>query len=177
MVDRRTLEGLDDVPAHAVAAHPGFIALAAVDGAFGPAPDLVLSGINLGANVGRAVLHSGTVGAALTAALHGARAMAVSLDVSLHPTTPPHWDSGGLVARHVMPLLLEAPAGTTFNLNVPDRPAGDLGDLHRARLARVGAVQSRCGRWPRHPCPTASGSPSREWIAVFQHCHPHTSAR
>ena len=42
-----------------------------------PEPDLVLSGINVGANVGRAVLHSGTVGAALTAAWHGWRALAV----------------------------------------------------------------------------------------------------
>ena len=41
----------------------------------------MLSGINRGANAGRAVLHSGTVGAALTAATNGCRAMAVSLDV------------------------------------------------------------------------------------------------
>ena len=40
-------------------------------------PDLVLSGINVGANVGHAVLHSGTIGAALTAARHGWRALAV----------------------------------------------------------------------------------------------------
>lgn len=139
VVDHRTLEGLDDVPAYAVAAHPGFIALAAVNDAFGPAPDVVLSGINRGANVGRVVLHSGTVGAALTAALHGVRAIAVSLDAALNP----HWDSGELVARHVLPLLLEAPADAAFNLNVPDRPASELGDLQRARLARVGAVQSR----------------------------------
>jgi Survival protein SurE len=55
---------------------------------FGAPPELVLSGVNEGANIGRAVLHSGTVGAALTGALQGARAMAVSLAVSLNPERP-----------------------------------------------------------------------------------------
>ena len=36
-------------------------------GAFGEPPDIVLAGIDRGPNVGRAILHSGTVGAALTA--------------------------------------------------------------------------------------------------------------
>ena len=64
-----------------------------------PRPDLVLSGINHGANVGRAVLHSGTVGAALTAKINDTRALAVSLDVALHPTGERHWETvAGLVA-------------------------------------------------------------------------------
>ena len=46
-----------------------------------PPPDVVLSGINRGANAGHAVLHSGTVGAVLTAAASGRSALAVSLDV------------------------------------------------------------------------------------------------
>src|ERR1700761_1674997 len=60
-----------------VAASPAYIVVLASLGVFGPPPEIVLSGINRGANIGRAVLHSGTVGAALTAANHGARAMAV----------------------------------------------------------------------------------------------------
>ena len=47
-----------------------YITWAAITGAFGAPPDLVLSGINQGPNTGRAVLHSGTVGAALTACAH-----------------------------------------------------------------------------------------------------------
>src|SRR5688572_27496371 len=81
VLEARDLVGLDGTPAYGVAGSPGFIALIASRGAFGPAPGLVLSGINRGANAGRAILHSGTVGAALTAAARGARAMAVSLDV------------------------------------------------------------------------------------------------
>jgi 5'-nucleotidase len=82
VVEERTLPGLAGVPAYAVAGSPAFIAILALGGGFGPAPDVLLSGINRGANAGHAVLHSGTVGAALAAAQAGpCRAMAVSLDV------------------------------------------------------------------------------------------------
>ena len=40
-------------------------------------------------------------------------------------------------------LLLDSPEGTVLSLNVPDRPADDLGPLRHARLARGGAVQAR----------------------------------
>ena len=81
VVHEHPLPELPDVPAYGVGGSPGFIALIALHGAFGPPPIVVLSGINRGANAGRAVLHSGTVGAAFTAAANGCRAMAVSLDV------------------------------------------------------------------------------------------------
>ena len=66
---------------YGVDAAPGFIALIASRGAFGPPPALVLSGINRGLNTGHAVLHSGTVGAAMTGRVNDCRALAVSLDV------------------------------------------------------------------------------------------------
>jgi len=81
IIERASLDGLDGVAAYGVAASPSYIVVLAMLSSFGPVPDLVLSGINLGANAGRAVLHSGTVGAALTAAAQGRPAMAVSLDV------------------------------------------------------------------------------------------------
>ena len=143
LVERRALPDLDGVDAYAVAAHPGFIALAATDGAFGAAPDVVLSGVNLGANLGRAILHSGTVGAALTGALHDARAMAVSLAVGLDPQRPPQWDSATAVLSVVLPLLLDTPPGSVLNVNVPDLPRDRLGSLRATRLARFGTVQSR----------------------------------
>ena len=143
LVERRELAGLDGVDSYAVAAHPAFIALAAADGAFGPAPEVVLSGVNLGANLGRAILHSGTVGAALTGALHDARAMAVSLAVGLDPRQPPQWDSASLVLRVVLPLLRGCAPGSALNVNVPDRAPGELGGLRSVRLARFGTVQSR----------------------------------
>ncbi len=82
VVEPRTLPGLEGAcTVLAVGGLPAFIALTGMRGAFGPTPDIVLSGINNGPNTGYAVLHSGTVGAALTASTFGARAMAVSLNV------------------------------------------------------------------------------------------------
>src|SRR5687768_6804026 len=63
LLSKETLPGLDGVRAFGVEAAPAFIVRAAVRGAFGPEPDLVLSGVNHGPNTGHAVLHSGTVGA------------------------------------------------------------------------------------------------------------------
>jgi len=139
----RNIDELPGVPAFAVEGHPAFIVHAAGRGWLDPEPDIVLSGVNLGANVGRAVLHSGTVGAALTAALHGWYGLAVSLDCGWVPPEHPHWDSVLRVLPEVLDVLLAGPAGTVLSLNVPDRPVGELRGLREARLARFGAVQVR----------------------------------
>lgn len=143
IIERRELPGLDGVDAWAVHAQPGHIVAAALNGWFDPRPELVLSGINHGANVGRAVLHSGTVGAALTAKISGTRALAVSLDVALYPTGDRHWDTAAGLLAPVLELLFDAPADTVLSLNVPDRPAAEVGPIRHARLARGGAVQTR----------------------------------
>ncbi|MFA5709013.1 5'/3'-nucleotidase SurE [Mycolicibacterium sp.] len=142
VVERRELPDLD-VEAWAVHAQPGHIVAAALNGWFDPAPDLVLSGINHGANVGRAVLHSGTVGAALTAKINGTRAVAVSLDVALYPTGERHWAAAAGLLAPVLELVFDAPEDTVLSLNVPDRPGEEIGPLRYARLARGGAVQTR----------------------------------
>jgi 5'-nucleotidase len=143
LVDRRDLPDLPDVEAWAVEAQPGHIVAAALNGWFDPAPDLVLSGINHGANVGRAILHSGTVGAALTAGINGRSALAVSLDVPLHPEREPLWNAGEQLLPRVLQLLQDAPAGTVLSLNVPDLPPERHRDLRQARLAPFGTVQTR----------------------------------
>ena len=142
-VHRRDAADLPGVPAYAVEGHPAYIVHAAARGWLDPRPDVVLSGINLGANVGRMVLHSGTVGAALTASLYGWRALAVSLDTGWEPQTPPHWATVLEVLPGVLDRLLAGPAGTVLSLNVPDRPIAEIGELRAARLARLGAVQIR----------------------------------
>lgn len=141
VVERRELPELD-VEAWAVQAQPGHIVAAALNGWFDPRPDLVLSGINHGANVGRAILHSGTVGAALTAKISDTRALAVSLNVALHPTGERYWETAAGLIAPVLDLLLEAPDGTVLSLNVPDRPADEVGPIRPARLAPGGAVQT-----------------------------------
>jgi 5'-nucleotidase len=142
VVEPRRIPGID-ITAWAVHAQPGHIVAAGLNGWFDPRPDVVLSGINHGANVGRAILHSGTVGAALTAKISDTRALAVSLDVALHPTGERHWATAAGLVAPVLELLLAAPEGTVLSLNVPDRPAPEVGPLRYARLARGGAVQTR----------------------------------
>lgn len=146
LIERRELPGLDGVEAYAVHALPGHIVLAATRGWLDPMPDLVLSGINHGANVGGAILHSGTVGAALTASVNGLRGLAVSLDVGLEPASPPHWDSAVHLLPDLLELLVGGPAGAVLTLNVPDRPIGALRELRLARLAELGTVQTRVDR-------------------------------
>ena len=142
-IERRELPGLDGVPAFAVRGAPGLIALIASNGAFGDKPDLVLSGINHGANVGRAILHSGTVGAALTGGLGGAFGLAISLDVGFEPTDFA-WDAAAVVTVSVLPTLLAQPAGTVLNLNVPN--VSTAVDVREATLAPFGIVQTTMHR-------------------------------
>lgn len=141
VTDRRVLPGLDGVPAYAVSASPAFIVLIATRGAFGPPPELIMSGINRGANTGAAVLHSGTVGAAFTGVANGCRAMAVSLDVGLQPERSPRWDTAAQTARDLLPLVIGDETGFVLNINVPNRMLGDLRGVRRASLATFGVVQ------------------------------------
>ncbi|GEK81457.1 5'/3'-nucleotidase SurE [Agrococcus baldri] len=139
--ERRSLPGIEG-QAYAVHAAPALITLLALHGSFGPAPDLVLSGINRGANVGGAIMHSGTVGAALTGAQGGLRALAVSLDVGLAEDGEEHWEAAAAVAGRAIAALLEAPAGAVLNLNVPNRADAAGLEPVDAPLAPFGIVQT-----------------------------------
>ncbi len=124
----------------AAAATPALVVWLALRGAFGDRPAAVLSGVNRGRNVGRAVLHSGTVGAALTASIHGARALAVSLDVE--DDEPCRWETANGVARRCVEWLLRSPRPVVLNCNVPNRPVEELAGLAVAPLAAVGAAET-----------------------------------
>ncbi len=82
--------GLEGIRVLAADALPALIVITACLGAFGPPPDLVASGINPGRNVGRAVLHSGTVGAALTSVHFGRKGLATSIRAVSAPPPPRH---------------------------------------------------------------------------------------
>jgi 5'-nucleotidase len=142
VVEETVVPDLDGVAAFALHAAPGLIVLSASRGAFGAPPDLVLSGINRGPNTGHAVLHSGTVGAALTASTHGCRAMAVSLGVGEED----HWATAANVVRGMLGRLVDADPGRVLNVNVPNVPPTSLRGVRQARLARFGAVQTNVTR-------------------------------
>jgi 5'-nucleotidase len=138
--ERLELPGAEDVPAYAVAGPPGLCVLAARLSGFGDPPDLVISGINPGCNTGRAVLHSGTVGAALTAANFGLRGLAVSIDVA--GDRPNHWDSAATVAAGAVDWLANADDCTVLNVNVPDLPLDEVQGARWAELAPFGTVRT-----------------------------------
>jgi 5'/3'-nucleotidase len=139
VVEPRTLDV--GVRAYAVAASPAFIVLLATQAAFGPPPELVLSGINRGANTGLAVLHSGTVGAAFTAVNNGCRAMAVSVNCGYGGNAVPRWDTAAAIAKDLLPLVCGEDTGFVLNVNVPNCELGDVRGVRRASLATFGVVQ------------------------------------
>jgi 5'-nucleotidase len=147
------LPGLAGVPAYAIDGPPGLCVLTARLGGFGTPPDLVVSGINAGCNTGRAILHSGTVGGALTAANFGGRGLAVSIDVL---STLAHEQAGG-VRERVVPVsdgeraavdVVDAPDGSGSSRGNGDNgdngASGASGALRQARVERVPGVP---GNW------------------------------
>jgi 5'-nucleotidase len=82
-------------------------------------PDLVVSGINHGANLGYDVLYSGTVSAAMEACMLGITSVAVSL-VSLHSY---NFDKAAEFAREFCSAIIKKPwpKATLFNVNIPKR--------------------------------------------------------
>lgn len=141
VTEPRRWTGWPDGSVRAVDATPALIALMAVRERFGAAPDIVLSGINRGANTGRAILHSGTVGAAFTAFQHGCPALAVSLAVR-EDSTDLHWATAADVACRLFKWMSDAPRPAVVNCNVPDLPLDQLKGIRQGRLDLLGTFQT-----------------------------------
>jgi 5'-nucleotidase len=129
------LDGIDE--AWSVAGPPALCVMFARLGAFGAPFDLVVAGINPGANVGRSIYHSGTVGAALTARNGGVHGIAVSQHVDAGSIEGQAWDvmlenqrweSAAEVAAAAVQGLVKAPPAEAIllNLNVPNLPVTEM---------------------------------------------------
>jgi len=144
-IDRR--DPIDGITVVAVDAPPAMCVLAALEGVGGARPDVVVSGINHGPNLGFAVLHSGTVGAALTAQLAGVPGIAVSVG---QPATGVHgavvtdddpvWARAAGLAASFVERCHGWGAKWVPNLNIPSDWDG-TGTVECTRLARLGAIQ------------------------------------
>jgi 5'-nucleotidase len=158
---RATVKGAEGVEAYGLDASPALSVIAGALGAVGPKPDLVLSGINHGVNVGRSVLHSGTVGAALTASQLGISALAVSLRAG---ATPDPWESAAELAVSLIPVLVAAPVRTVLNLNVPALPLDQIRGLRWARVSGAGLIKaaSGAGEWDAPNPPEMEGPAAAE---------------
>ncbi len=104
----------------------------AITGLMDTAPDMVIAGINSGANLGDDVLYSGTVAAATEGRFLGYPAIAVSL-AGREPT---HYATAGRVAEMILERLEDEPlpADTILNVNVPDVPFDEIRGLRATRL-------------------------------------------
>jgi 5'-nucleotidase len=107
----------------------------ALTGLLGYRPDLVVSGINNGANMGDDTIYSGTVGAAMEAYLYGIPAIAFSQTQKGWQ----HLDAAGATARAlVLKLMREHVLGSApwlLNVNIPNLP---LEQLKPAKICRLG---------------------------------------
>jgi len=122
----RTREGI-----HYVSGTPTDCVHLAITGLLDQEPDMVIAGINHGANLGDDVLYSGTVAAAVEGRFLGLPAIAVSLTGEHR-----YFDTAGQAVRTLFQRLVESPLppDTILNVNVPDVPYADLRGFAATRL-------------------------------------------
>jgi 5'-nucleotidase len=113
----------------------------AVSGLFPFEPDIVVSGVNDGANLGDDVLYSGTVAAATEGRFLGKPAVAISLNTDgLRGEGERHFETGGHFARVIVerlfttPLVVTMGRATILNVNVPNRPIAEVKGIKVTRL-------------------------------------------
>lgn len=171
-----------DAPIRAVRTDNGFIRVdgtptdcvhLAITGLLDDEPDIVIAGINDGANLGDDVLYSGTVAAAMEGRFLGLPALAVSLVGNNRR----HYDSAARAVIHLIGLLRcdPLPADTILNVNVPDLPweeirgfqATRLGNRHRAeRIIRATDPRGRTIYWVGPPGGEQDAGPGTDFHAI-----------
>lgn len=135
-------------------------------GAFGDGFQAVVSGVNPGFNTGTGVIHSGTVGAVLTAGTCGLPGLAVSIaahtaqvgEVGLLPGVHERWPTAVALAVGAVDWLATQPplgggAPTMLNLNVPNRPLDEVPGVRMATLGPSDGPSTRGagGTGPERP--------------------------
>jgi 5'-nucleotidase len=145
----------------------------AITGLLEEEPDMVVSGINAGANMGDDVIYSGTVAAAMEGRFLGLPAVAISL--AAYP--PEHFGTAARVAKQLVLRLRENPLPpyTILNVNVPDLPwerlAGfqgtRLGHRHKAEpVVKATDPRGRTIYWVGPAGPEQDAGPGTDFYAV-----------
>ena len=149
----------------------------AITGLLQEEPDMVVSGINAGANLGDDVLYSGTVAAAIEGRFLGFPAIAVSLVTE----TPGHYATAARVTCDLVRRLLShpLPADTILNVNVPAVPwtelkgveATRLGHRHRSEpVTKTTDPRGRLIYWVGPPGAEQDAGPGTDFHAVRRGC-------
>ncbi|CAM4421887.1 MAG: 5'-nucleotidase SurE [Legionellaceae bacterium] len=145
----------------------------ALTGLFNNEHDIVVSGINAGANLGDDVFYSGTVAAAIEGRFLGLPAMAVSLVGKDFL----HYHTAAVIAKNIVVRLIEQPlpAATILNINVPDLPLEEiqgyevtrLGTRHRAeRMVKETDPRGQTIYWVGLPGQEQDAGPGTDFYAV-----------
>lgn len=103
-------------------------------------PDLLVSGINSGLNLGQDISYSGTVAAAMEGVRGGVPAVAVSFDTGAGGSEIPDYSHAASFAAQLAAFLLDSdplPPGVLLNVNVPQLPPGRPPEV---RLTRLGGL-------------------------------------
>lgn len=148
----------------------------AITGLMSAEPDIVVAGINHGANLGDDVLYSGTVAAAMEGRFLGLPAMAISLVGSRSQ----YLETAARVATELLQSLIPGslPADTILNVNVPDVPydslagfqATRLGHRHKAEpMVRDADPLGRPIYWVGAPGSAADAGPGTDFHAIQHH--------
>ncbi|MDD3265815.1 MAG: 5'/3'-nucleotidase SurE [Burkholderiales bacterium] len=108
-------------------------------------PDLVISGVNHGENLGEDIFYSGTVGAAREGALHGIRSLAFSMNILKDSQDRfKHLDTAAKVVVDLVHKIENKsnslPSSFVWNINIPNKPYNELN----------GYVSARVGLRPQH---------------------------
>ena len=125
-------------------------------------PDLVISGINPGPNLGDDVSYSGTVSAAIESTMLGIPAIAVSLAAESDPL---HYETAVDFSIRLAEIILAKglPKDTLLNVNVPNSPAGSIEGVlftRRGRRLYEDAIKETRDPWGRKHYWIGGGTPS-----------------
>lgn len=121
-------------PCYSVTGTPADAAKLAIEAILPRTPDLVISGVNLGANLGTDLFYSGTVAAALEGPILGIPAIAASLDSFKDADFSA---AAQFTAELAVKVLAEGlPAGTLLNVNVPARPREQIDGVRITKMGR-----------------------------------------
>lgn len=130
----------DGTPAYATTGAPSDCVALALLGILPERPDMVVSGINHGPNLGHDVTYSGTVAGAMEAVIFGLPAVSVSLDTY---ETADYALAAEVAARVIAQVLQRGlPPGVFLNVNVPCRPP-DCGQIAGIKITRLGRREYR----------------------------------
>ncbi|MBW2094399.1 MAG: 5'/3'-nucleotidase SurE [Deltaproteobacteria bacterium] len=136
-------------------------------------PDIILSGINLGANVGVDILYSGTVSAATEGAFMGIRSAAISLDTLENPD----FDFAARFSKEIVRFLARHGLrdGTALNVNIPSSPPHEINGVRLTRQGMSRYVENYERRvdprgnvyyWLSGEIPVDNGTPDTDGLAL-----------